>query len=76
MDYFVFYVKGCTPKVKKFKTLKSAEDFSNRLFAKKDEDNWVDYVIKGDFVSVFEESKHLLKYVKSYGKTSKVKTRK
>lgn len=74
MDYYVFYVKDCVPRVKKFKSSKDATAFSDKLIKNRDEDNWPDYIIEGDMVEVFDDSRYLLKDLVKYGKTSKTKT--
>ena len=50
MDYFVKYVKSCSPKIRKFSRKKEALDFIARLEKKKDSDNWFDFLIKGNLL--------------------------
>jgi hypothetical protein len=73
MDHMVFYVKDCTPKVKKFKSLQQANNFYTKLIKKTDEDNWADCLISGEMVSVSEQANHLLKDLKKYGDSKKTK---
>jgi hypothetical protein len=61
MKYFVFYVKECSPRVKSFESLNKARVFAEKLDRKKNDDNWVETIIKGEFVDFFENGMHLLK---------------
>ncbi|NBP13520.1 hypothetical protein EBU95_03860 [bacterium] len=76
MDHIVFYVKKCTPKVKKFKVFKQANLFYKKLLKKTDEDNWVDCLITGKVISISDQANHLLKDLKNYGDAKKTKTNK
>ncbi len=55
--HIVKYVEGCTPKVKKFTTLKDMNKFVKDFYKIYDhnDDNWVDFYITnitGDFISI------------------------
>lgn len=68
MKYFVFYVKGCEPKVKSFPTLGRARVFAEKYDDSSNEDNWIEHIIKGEFVEFYENGLHLLKELKKNGK--------
>lgn len=73
MKYYVFYVKDCVPKVKEHLTLSKALAFFKKLSNSQDEDNWVDFLIKGDFLVISEMSDHLSKDLKLNSKQRKLK---
>lgn len=50
MKWLLFYVEGCSPKIKKFKSLKKAEDWGKKFLKKNEDntdDNWLNMIIKG-----------------------------
>ena len=51
----------CEPKVKSFPTLGKARSFAERYNKKSDDDNWVEHIIKGEFVEFYDNGLHLLK---------------
>jgi hypothetical protein len=56
--YLVFYVQGCSPKIKSVKTLKAAENFASRFNKKWKErdntdDNWIDLIVKGEVIRYY-----------------------
>jgi hypothetical protein len=67
MNYYVFYVKDCSPKVKKFKTKLEAEYFAACWTIHNqdnNDDNWVDFIVKGkvkpidkNYIKAFKELK-------------------
>ena len=67
MSYYVFYVKDCSPKVKKFDSKLEAEYFSACWTIHNEDnkdDNWVDFIVKGKikpvdkgYVKMFKELK-------------------
>jgi hypothetical protein len=61
MKYFVFYVKGCEPKVKSFSTLGKARTFAEKYDKRSNEDNWVEHIIKGEFVEFYVNGLHIFR---------------
>ena len=61
MNYIVFYVEGCIPKIKQFYQLSKAKLFINKFNDKSDseykwsEDNWIDGIIYGEVISGFKD---------------------
>lgn len=51
MQYHVFYVEGCSPKIKSFKTLAASQRFVTKFMNANpyrfNEDNWIDYIYYG-----------------------------
>ena len=67
VSYYVFYVKDCSPKVKKFDNKLDAEYFSACwTIHNKDnvDDNWVDFIVKGKIKPVDSGYKKLFKDLK------------
>ena len=54
MKYMVFYVEGCSPKVKYYTSKKLAQQFVLKFlgrYSDSTDDNWVDAIIHGEVIS-------------------------
>jgi len=54
MKYLVFYIKNSEPKVKSFETLGRARVFADKFKTNLDTGDWIDYIIKGEFIEVYD----------------------
>jgi len=57
MKYYVMYVERCSPSVKSFRTRLGATKFVDKFLKKNvhnTDDNWVDFIWKGEVVETVE----------------------
>lgn len=52
--YIVFYVDNSSPKIKAFKNLKEAKIFANKFKTDLYSGYWVDYIVKGKFIKIYD----------------------
>ena len=63
MKWYVFYTTGCTPRIKSFKTKTSAKTFISTFIRENThntDDNWVDLLIKGDKIELYQFPEDLI----------------
>jgi hypothetical protein len=48
MKYHVYYVEGCSPKLKSFTTKKAMNKFIKEY--EKSDDDWIDFTFKGEIL--------------------------
>ena len=51
-SYYVYYVKGCSPHIKEFKTKKAMDQFVDS-FDSSSEDDWIDFSFKGKMLKTY-----------------------
>ena len=59
-SYILHYTEDCTPKLKVFKTLKALKEFT-AAFDETSEDDFLDFVIKGEVFEILEN--HYKKFI-------------
>lgn len=57
---FLVYVEGCTPKIKKFKTMKRLKAFIDIFYlthTHNTDDNWIEFIIEGNITPIAKDIK-------------------